>query len=284
MVLKKIALYGASSFTGQAIIPVAVASGLRVHAVSRKPINLPAKYLDYVSEAFLEADRTLVSDNDQGADVAVHLIAPNGEVDGSSAREIADASIASLIALFDAASKGTYRRVIYTGSYWQYDEVGNRCAATTLYTAMKNAADEVACFYARKLDIVNLILFDSYGPNDRRRKILSLVDEAARSGKPLEMTEGDQYLLPIFSSDLAEAFLAAASIDAQVGLRRFWIPGPERLMLRQIVENYIRSRNLKVDIRWGARAKLHHTSNPFVGDCIPNWYAKITFDCGITFL
>ncbi len=285
MDMKSIALYGASSFTGQAIVPAAVKSGLRVHAVGRTPIQVPPEFVGHVSQSRLADDSTFTfTSYDKSADVAVHLIAPKGILDGASARDVVNAGMASLISLFEAAVSGSYRRVIYTGSYWQYGEAGDKVAATTLYSALKNAADEIALFYAHRIDVINLILFDSYGPNDPRQKILSLVDEAAQSGKPLDMTEGQQYLWPIYSGDLAEAFLAAASLDSKIGLRRFWIPGPERLTLRQMIETYCRSRKLTVDIHWGARAYPCHTSNPFVGVRVPNWRAKVTFDRGIEFL
>lgn len=276
-------VFGASGFTGRAVVRRFTQAGFRVQAVSRRPQPGPAHPLVTPHRLDGSAEETFrVIFAGDAIDIAVHLAAPAGVVPANGIAEAASAAVTSLAALMAAAAEARCGRVVMAGSYWQYGSDGVRAPPATLYAALKNAADDVAAFFARRLSIVELVLFDSYGPGDDRGKIFDLVRDAANRKEPLRLTPGEQILRPIHVDDVAEAFLAAARLPVGPGLHRFWVPGPEAMTLRQAVERFCRGAGLRPDLLWGARPyPEHRIFAPFVGETPPGWSARIPFDTGV---
>ena len=74
----------------------------------------------------------------------------------------------------DAAVRAGCKKIVSTGSYWQY-YCGQEYNPVNLYAAMKQAFDDILKYYceAEKCSIVSLIMFDVYGEKDKRRKIIN---------------------------------------------------------------------------------------------------------------
>ena len=80
-----------------------------------------------------------------------------------------------------------------------------------LYGATKQAFSDLLAFYtdAGLLRAVTLVLSDTYGPGDHRPKILNLVKQAAKTGKLLQLTDGQQEYDIVHIDDVVCAFLEA---------------------------------------------------------------------------
>jgi nucleoside-diphosphate-sugar epimerase len=178
------------------------------------------------------------------------------------------------------------RRIIVAGTVWQHFCEGNDAPAT-LYAAMKDAQARILRYYADAFGFAvgQLFLPDTYGPDDPRRKIFTLLREAALSGEVLAMSPGEQLLDLIYVDDVIEAFHAAgAAVCGSASGCHSWVARPQRrYSLRQVVEAWKRVTLRDVSIAWGGRPyRAREVMAPWQGAAsVPGWEPRIGLEEGI---
>lgn len=99
---------------------------------------------------------------------------------------------------------------ITTSTAWQQYR-GLPRSPVNLYAATKQAFDSIADYYRGEgLRLSRLFLFDVYGPQDRRRKLVPLLLEAARSRIPMDATSGKQLIDLTYVDDVVRAICELA--------------------------------------------------------------------------
>lgn len=146
---------------------------------------------------------------------------------------------------------------VNTGTISQHYE-GREYSPVYLYSAMKQAFQDVLQFYceAHGLHAVTLELPDTYGPGDRRPKLLSLLARAARTSETLVLTPGEQFLDLLHVDDVVHGYEVAAD-----GLQTGKLPSPSRyrlssgslVRLKDVVELYREATGQTVNVAWGGR-------------------------------
>lgn len=109
--------------------------------------------------------------------------------------------------IMEAASRSGVKHFINTSTSWQYyNNEPHRYAC--LYAATKQMAEELLAFYADAYEMhaVNLTIYDSYGCNDPRKKIMSLFAAKAESGDVLKMSGGEQTMELVYIDDIVRAY------------------------------------------------------------------------------
>lgn len=182
---------------------------------------------------------------------------------------------------------------VNAGTYFSYDAQGG-AAPNSFYAATKLSFQQMLDYYAREGGVraATLVLFDVYGPGDRRGKLLPQLISLARnstSSSPLGLTPGQQILDFLHIKDVLNAFLVAAirtqaGQDAEGGWHRVWcLPSGLRLSLRDVVTmiETIVARSLPVT--WGARPyPPHQVFRPTAGlPTLPGWQPQISLEAGI---
>ena len=106
---------------------------------------------------------------------------------------LVDSNVRFAAQLAEAMTRAGATRLVNTGSAWEHFE-GDEPA--NLYAATKRAASEIFRYYAAAtpLRVVTLKLFDTYGPDDPRPKLIPALLAAAKSGRKLAMSPGLQKL------------------------------------------------------------------------------------------
>ena len=184
-------------------------------------------------------------------------------------------------------------KLIITESYWQFHESGNQLG-NTLYAVTKNMQSLLAEYFSRMyaVDIVGLVLYDVYGENDDRPKMLNYLAESLASSKEVHLTEGNQFVDFIHISDVIEAYKSAAQFLCAHGsrevscYRQFYVNSDEPLStLKSKVTNTLDSLGIKGNIVWSIKkAPIHQIDRPFVPENkesrIPNWDCKVSFHEG----
>ena len=90
------------------------------------------------------------------------------------------------------------------GSRWEYDENGNY-KPNTFYAASKHASDYLLKYFAdKKTTIVVLKIFDTYGINDKRSKILNLLLKNYKNNTKLKLSPGAQEIDYVNILDICE--------------------------------------------------------------------------------
>ena len=249
---------GGTGFVGSRVVERASAAGQRVLLAGRAglsefedgvvcpPTTFDGSDASYLSEAFAE----------QSVDHVLHLATRFvAQHDPSDIAGLIDSNVRYGTAVLDAAAS-VGAAVTTVGSYWQH--AGSEWRhANSLYAASKSALDVIADYYVqqRQLQLSNVVLYDVYGEGDPRRKLMSVVVEAALTGTPLELSSGHQLINLTHVDDVADGLLAVVAAHRSDGAP----PAVQCLRssdfhsIRAFVAIVEQALGKTIDARWGAR-------------------------------
>jgi CDP-3, 6-dideoxy-D-glycero-L-glycero-4-hexulose-4-reductase len=136
----------------------------------------------------------------------------NGQDDLSALKELIYSNIlfpSSLASIIKFNSPTTC--LISFGTSWQIGETGNS-EPFNAYASSKSGVEPFFDHFALDgVKIATLRLYDTYGPNDKRKKIINLIADALISKSVLEMTGGNQAINFVHIEDV----IAAVEISYQ---------------------------------------------------------------------
>lgn len=192
--------------------------------------------------------------------------------------------------LLDAMSRAGSRRLVNIGTSWQhyrnadYDPV-------CLYAATKQAFEDMAEFYvqARRLQVVTLTFFDTYGPDDDRPKLVPALLRLSRDGGRLSLSPGEQEMDLVFADDAVAAILLASrrlldhSPDVDGSAVRFTVDSGSPVSLRELVGMIESLSGATIDVDWGARSyRSREVMRPWDrGVRLPGWAPQVPLAEGL---
>jgi len=192
--------------------------------------------------------------------------------------------------LLEAMAVAGVSVIVNTGTISQHYECRSY-SPVYLYSATKQAFQDVLQFYceARGLHAVTLELPDTYGPGDRRSKLLTLLANAARTGETLALTPGEQLLDLLHVDDVVHGYEVAAD-----GLLTGELPSPSRyrlssgslVRLKNVVELYHEATGQTVSVVWGGRPyRVREVMEPRSPvPVLPEWKPCISLKDGLAAL
>lgn len=290
--MASILITGAAGYVGANIARRLLADGHDVHALVRSSTDTG------LLSTVLPPARQLVSDGDVAHlvplfqshrfDAVVHVAA--WFLATHKPEQVDDLYRSNFLlgaALLEAAARAGTGLFVNTGSAWQHFR-GREGMPVCLYAAQKNAFAEIAKFYADAfgLNVVDLLLFDTYGPADPRTKLINLLFSLARSGDRLGMSPGEQVMDLVHMDDVAAAFSGAVSqgLAGTLGDQRtFMVRSGRAVSLRQLVGIVEQVTGRKLDIGWGERPyREREVMAPWPGGTtLPGWRAEISLEDGL---
>lgn len=187
--------------------------------------------------------------------------------------------------LLEAMSQLGIVKLINTGTSWQHYK-NMDYSPVNLYAATKQAFETLLDYYveAKGFKVITLKLFDTYGPGDTRPKLFCTLRMAARSGKVLKMSPGEQLLDIVFIDDVVNAYLfAMARVTGVAKSECFAVSSMRSLSLKEVVKTYSEITGVKVNVEWGGlayrpREVLTLWSNTAL---LPGWQPRVTIEEGI---
>lgn len=188
--------------------------------------------------------------------------------------------------LLEAMVQAGVSHFVNTGTWWQHYEA-KPYSPVCLYAATKQAFEAILQFYteARGLHAITLTVFDTYGPNDPRRKLLNILAGQLANPQPLDFPVGEQPLDLVYVDDVCAAFERAAKLLLEghsKGHEIYSLPARERMTLRQVVEKFFEVAGVPSPARWGTRPyRAREMLVPWnAGTPLPGWRAEATFEVG----
>jgi nucleoside-diphosphate-sugar epimerase len=112
--------------------------------------------------------------------------------------------------LLEAMKQSNITQFINTGTCWQHYE-SSAVRPVNLYAATKQAFEVVLDYYhdAHNISSVTLKLCDTYGPNDKRKKLINILLNAAHTQEKLNMSLGEQIIDLTHIEDIVSAYECA---------------------------------------------------------------------------
>lgn len=282
---------GATGFVGSHLVRRLVQDGWQVHIVIRPASVLPQdpefmRISAHVHDGTTDGMIHIVGESKP--DVVFHLsslfLAQHQSRDVES---LITSNILFSTQLLEAMSAQGIRSLVNTGTSWQHynnEDYNPVC----LYAATKQAFETILTYYteAAGLRAATLQLYDTYGPDDRRRKLFALLRDAAETRTPLLMSPGDQLIDLVYIDDVIEAYARAAAIlqGGEIeGHRVYAVSSGASLKLKDLVGVYSQLCGRQVPVEWGARS--YRTREVMVpwnrGHALPGWQPRVGLEEGI---
>jgi nucleoside-diphosphate-sugar epimerase len=281
---------GATSFVGRHLVRALLERGWTVHALAR-PSPTPRWSLAapglvwHAYDGSLESVETAVAAG--RPQVAIHLASVfRAEHQSSDITPLIEANLLLGTQLAEALVRHDCRLLVNTGTAWQhfqdrpYDPVN-------LYAATKQALQDILEYFvqAKQLRVITLKLYDTYGPEDDRPKILRLLQDAAATGKELALSPGEQRLNMVYIDDVSAAFLQATDrlMSGRCGGQESYaVAAAETVSLRELVGLVQEVLGRPIAARWGIRPyRAREVMVPWKGPTLPDWSCRISLQEGL---
>ena len=283
---------GATGYLGSHLAERLVRDGWHVDAVVRPTSSLRA--LDGVIETFrihrhdgtTEQLAEIVSSS--APDIVFHLAAYyRAEHVPAEIVPMLQSNVLFPTQLAQAMATNRVSRLINIATGWQHYG-GAAYSPVNLYAATKQAFEDILQYYveAQDLRVITLTLFETYGPDDPRTKLLRALAIAHRIEAPLEMSPGEQQIDLLHIDDAIEGILVAARrlLDNSVdGHERYVLSGGSPLSVRDVVALVQHATGLAIPVKWGTRSyRQRERFSPWRdGKALPGWRPKIELARGI---
>lgn len=240
--MKRVLLTGATGFIGQSCLPLLLAKGFEVHAVSSRSIISHEIGIDQVVK-WHEADLLdLTQPTKLMAEIQpshlLHLAwyaVPGKYWTSPENFRWVQASLALLMAFAEQGGK----RVVIAGTCAEYDWRYGYCteevtptSPTTLYGTAKHALQLLVA--QSGLSAAWGRVFFLYGPHEPHQKLVAAVTRALLRGEAARTSHGNQLRDFLYVKDVASAFVALLESNASGPVN---ISSGQPISLRQIIYN-----------------------------------------------
>lgn len=186
--------------------------------------------------------------------------------------------------LLEAMAASGVRKMVNTSTSWEHYE-GKVYSPVNLYAATKRAFQDILQYYveAQGVRAITLKLFDTYGPNDPRPKLLNLLLKAARTGEELALSPGEQKIDLVHVDDVTSAYLVAAGrlLSGNVeGHECYGVYSGKAIRIRELVRLVEKKTGRKLNVRWGGRDyRPREVMEPYYGlNTPPGWSPQHTLE------
>ncbi|HEK6320781.1 TPA: NAD(P)-dependent oxidoreductase [Yersinia enterocolitica] len=286
----RILITGASGYIGSNLACYLNSNGFEVFGLIRSEVvdENKIKLLSGVKLEILDEKNLCSLVENINPDIVIHIASLTSVThDYSTIENLLRSNIEFPTKLLEAMEVAGVKKFINTGTTWQnynsadYDPVN-------LYAATKQAFEDILKYYifAKGFSSITLRLFDTYGPNDTRKKLIPLLDRLAETKESLDMSEGNQEIELVHINDICSAYKTAILKlqDGQPGYANVYsVDTGSRMSLKKLVKLYEKVNDVTLNINWGARPPREREIMRLCTNLtvLPNWSPTIPLDEGI---
>jgi len=189
--------------------------------------------------------------------------------------------------VLEAMKHCSTRLFIGTGSYWQ-NYNSDAYNPVDLYAATKEAFEKIIQYYvdAHGFRTITLRLYDVYGEDDKRPKLLNMLKNIAGTNKSIDVSPGEQYLDMVHISDVCSAYLCAYELlclDKKITNEIYGVCTGRRIQLKKLIFLYSNILQQTINVNIGGKDyKKREIMNPTEKySCLPNWKPLIDISNGL---
>jgi len=191
--------------------------------------------------------------------------------------------------LLEAMSEAGVTKLVNTGTSWQHFlSESKEFHPVNLYAATKSAFEAILQWYveAKNFSVIDLKLYDTYGPGDARPKLIQLLFKTLQTNSPLSMSPGEQKIDLVYIDDVVDAFVKAGELALQASpktLESFVVSSGHPLSIQDLVATLNRVAGRAAPVTFGGRPyRDREVMIPWkIGRSLPGWRPKINLEVGL---
>ncbi len=289
---KRALVTGATGYVGSNVVTGLFNQGWKVEVIVRPSSNLDllSDIRNNISVHVFNGDMKHMLEivDISSPDVVFHIASMViGEHKPNQVQDLISSNVTFGAQLLEAMAANNIKNIVNTSTYWEHYE-NKEYSPVNLYGATKKAFRDILQYYVEVKDMlaITLELYDTYGPNDPRQKLLNLLLEKAVTGKSLAMSPGEQKVDLVHIDDVVRAYEVAAKIlvDGKVeGHEVYGVASGQAVTLKELVAIFERLIGKKINIEWGGRdyrsREMMNTYNGY--NRLPGWGAEISLESGM---
>lgn len=288
--MKTYLVTGATGYIGTHLVKRLAEEGNQVFCVVRASSNLnrlntshPQIKLYYYDGTSESLKKIFVS---QPIDAVFHLAAMSSySIASEQVSSLIEANLTLGTQLLQLMAEHQVNTFINTSTYWQHLHSATLYEPVCLYAASKQAFENIVDYYVQiqKVKAITLKLFDVYGPNDHRNKILQTLYNAATLQKAVKLSPGEQLLDLVYIDDVVDAYCQAININNTAQHLKYFISSFVCNTLQEVVKIYQTILGKNIPVIWGGLPyRMREVMIPCKGEPLPNWQAKTNLMTGLS--
>jgi len=133
--------------------------------------------------------------------------------------------------------------------------------------------------------ILDLYFFTIYGSGDRANHLVPSLLDAARSGRPIDLSPGNQLMNLLYIDDAVRNLLQCLRVPRKMGYQKYFLWSENYFSVRELVSNIESVVDKSIDCNWGAREYAGHemmTVWPIPMGQLPSFSEKVVLTEGIS--
>lgn len=189
--------------------------------------------------------------------------------------------------LLEAMATNGAKNFVNTGTSWQHFNNENY-NPVNLYAASKQAFLDIVRYYqeAKAFNVIDLELFDTYGPGDPRRKLFALLKEISESHEILKMSKGEQLIDIVYIEDVVRAFVLAGNYLVNGEYDKcgtYAVSSGKAIPLKELVAKFAQISGREINVEWGERPyRDREVMKPWdAGEILPGWQCDYPLEVGV---
>lgn len=191
--------------------------------------------------------------------------------------------------LVEAMVKTNTLNLINIGTSWQhYKYDSSEYLPVNLYSATKQAFIDILRYYidAENLRAITLKLFDTYGPNDNRKKLLNLLKDSHLYGTEIALSPGEQMIDLVYIDDVVRAITMAGEMlirEKGIKYEEYSVDTKQPIKVRDLVKLYEEIAGVKLNVKLGAKPyRKREVFKPWEkGKWLPGWEPQVSLSEGL---
>ncbi|MDH5325753.1 MAG: NAD(P)-dependent oxidoreductase [Gammaproteobacteria bacterium] len=189
--------------------------------------------------------------------------------------------------LLEAMDRSSCKNLLNIGTSWQHYN-NNVYEPVNLYSATKQAFLDIAAYYhkARGFKIIDLKLFDTFGPNDSRKKLIPLLIKNLGLDTEIKLSPGEQHINLVFIDDVLNCLEMGVSrllSESQNDMEEYMVSAESTISIKELVKTIEKVSQKSLSVQWGANQyRNREVMRPWDrGLILPGWSPKVSLEEGL---